>query len=72
MVSVQKKKGENNEAVFRRFGRMVMDEDIQTEVRERQFYMKPSQVRKEKEKNRGKVKRKPMRRTMNTFTRSNS
>lgn len=58
MVQVTKKKGENNEAVFRRFGRMVIEEDLATLVREGLFYVKPSQVRKEKEKNRGKRKRK--------------
>jgi ribosomal protein S21 len=57
MVTVHKKKGENNDAIFRRFGRLVIDEDLQNEFRERMFYMKPSQVRKEKEKNRGKNRR---------------
>jgi ribosomal protein S21 len=58
MVQVIKKKGENNEAVFRRFGRIVNEEDLTNVVRERLFYVKPSQVRKEKEKNRKKRKRK--------------
>ena len=57
MVKIIKKKGENNEAVFRKFGRLVIEEDIQKDVRERMHYVKPSQVRKEKEKNRGKRKR---------------
>jgi ribosomal protein S21 len=57
MVFVQKKKGENNESLFRRFGRTVYEEDIQQEARDRRFYLKPSQVRKEKEKNRGKSRR---------------
>lgn len=57
MVTVVKKKGENNEAIFRKFGRLIMEEDLATEVRGRMFYIKPSQVRKEREKNRGKRKR---------------
>lgn len=58
MVTVVKKKGENNETVFRKFGRIIIDENLQEEIRGRLFYIKPSQVRKEKEKNRGKRKRK--------------
>jgi len=57
MVTVVKKKGENNEALFRKFGRIIIDENLQEEIRGRLFYIKPSQVRKEKEKNRGKRKR---------------
>lgn len=57
MVTVVKKKGENNEALFRKFGRIIIDENLQEEIRGRLFYIKPSQIRKEKEKNRGKRKR---------------
>lgn len=60
MVTVIKKKGENNETLFRKFTRIIIDERLQDEFRERQFYVKPSQVRKEKEKN-----RKPKRRKQN-------
>jgi ribosomal protein S21 len=68
MVTIVKKKGENNEALFRKFGRLVMEENLQDEVRGRMYYIKPSQVRKEKEKMRGKrprarVGRPPTRRT---------
>ena len=58
MVTVVKKKGENNEALFRKFGRIIIDENLQEEFRGRLFYIKPSQIRKEKEKNRGKRRRK--------------
>jgi ribosomal protein S21 len=57
MVTVVKKKGENNEALFRKFGRIIIDENLQEEFRGRLFYIKPSQIRKEKEKNRGKRRR---------------
>ena len=60
MVTVIKKKGENNETLFRKFTRIIIDERLQDEFRERQLYVKPSQVRKEKEKN-----RKPKRRKQN-------
>lgn len=58
MVTVVKKKGENNEAIFRKFTRIYIDEKMQDDLRERMFYVKPSQVRKEKEKNRKKTHRK--------------
>lgn len=58
MVTVIKKKGENNEAIFRKFSRIIIDEKLSEEFRERMFFVKPSQVRKEKEKNRKKRRRK--------------
>lgn len=60
MVTVIKKKGENNEAVMRRFTRIYIDSKLQDQVREGLFFIKPSQIRKEKEKN-----RKPKRRKQN-------
>lgn len=57
MVTVVKKKGENNEALFRRFGRLVVEEELPDQYREGLYYMRPSQERKEKEKNRGKKRR---------------
>ncbi|MCX7996920.1 MAG: 30S ribosomal protein S21 [Patescibacteria group bacterium] len=57
MVQIVKKKGENNETLFRKFTRAVVDEKIQDDVRESLFYIKPSQIRKEKEKNRKKRRR---------------
>jgi ribosomal protein S21 len=58
MVTVIKKKGENNETLFRKFTRIIIDEKLQDDFRERMFYVKPSQVRKEKEKNRNPKRRK--------------
>ena len=58
MVTVTKKKGQSNETLFRDFNKLSMIERIADEVREGMFYTKPSQVRKEKEKNRKKKRRK--------------
>ena len=52
MVVMVKKKGETKDALFRKFTRSYIDEDIMNEVRERQFYKKPSLRRKEEEKER--------------------
>ncbi|MBI2051749.1 30S ribosomal protein S21 [Candidatus Roizmanbacteria bacterium] len=52
MVVVVKKQGDTKDSIFRKFTRMFIDEDIVTEVRKKQFYKKPSLVRKEKEKER--------------------
>jgi len=52
MVYVSRKKGDSIDNMFRRFTRSFIDEDIVTEVRKRQFYKKPSLVRKEEEKER--------------------
>ena len=61
MVVLIKKKGETKDAMFRKFSRAFMDENILDEVRERQFYKKPSLKRKEEEKERLKNKhRRPM------------
>lgn len=54
MVVVNKKKGQTKEAMFRQFTRAFIDENIVEEIRSRMFYKKPSLVRKEKEKERGK------------------
>jgi len=58
MVFITRKKGESKESLFRKFTRTFIDEDIVTEVRNKLFYKKPSLVRKEKEKERGKNKSK--------------
>ncbi len=58
MVTVIKKKGQNNETLFREFGRLSANDEFAKLLRERMFYTKPSQVRKEKEKNRKKKRRK--------------
>ena len=52
MVVVTKKKGESKESAFRKFTRMFIQEDIVDEVRSRMYYKRPSQERKEEEKER--------------------
>ncbi|MDA1317249.1 MAG: 30S ribosomal protein S21 [bacterium] len=54
MVVVTKKKGDSNENMFRKFTRLYIDGKVVDEVRERMFYKRPSQVRKEEEKERRK------------------
>ena len=57
MVLVNKKKGESKDSMFRKFTRMFIDEDIVDDVRSKLFYKKPSLLRKEKEKELLKSKR---------------
>lgn len=52
MVLVTRKKGESKDSMFRKFTRDFIEEDIVTQVRQKQFYKKPSLVRKEEEKER--------------------
>ncbi|QQS43546.1 30S ribosomal protein S21 [Candidatus Roizmanbacteria bacterium] len=54
MVVVKKKKGESKDSMFRKFTRMFIQEDIVDEVRSRMYYKRPSQERKEQEKERSK------------------
>ena len=58
MVYFNKKKGETKEALFRKFTRSFIDEDIVGEVRKKLFYKKPSLKRKEEEKERMKSRSK--------------
>ena len=57
MVVVSKKKGETKDAMFRKFSRTVVEENVVDEVRKKLFYKKPSTLRKEKEKENLKKKR---------------
>jgi ribosomal protein S21 len=54
MIVVIKRKGESKESLFRKFTKNFIDEKIIEEVRDKLFYKKPSLVRKEREKTRGK------------------
>ncbi|HRN69920.1 MAG TPA: 30S ribosomal protein S21 [Candidatus Woesebacteria bacterium] len=58
MVLVKKKKGENKDAIFKKFTKLFIEEEIVDEVRKRQYRKKPSQVRKEEEKERAKRRKK--------------
>ncbi len=70
MVVVKRNKGESSESVWRKFGKINYEENLVDELRARKYYKKPSLVRKEEEKMRGKRKvvkvRKPFRRPTTT------
>lgn len=57
MVVVTRAKGDSSDAVWRKFGRLNYEENLLDELRDRKYYKKPSLVRKEKLKNRGKKRR---------------
>ncbi|MBI4004623.1 30S ribosomal protein S21 [Candidatus Roizmanbacteria bacterium] len=52
MVVITRKKGESKDAMFRKFTKTFIEENIVDDVRKRLFYKKPSLARKEKEKER--------------------
>lgn len=52
MVVVTKRKGETKDALFRKFSKTFVEENVVEEVRKKLFYKKPSLLRKEKEKER--------------------
>ena len=52
MVVIFKKKGETKDAIFRKFSRMIMDENIVDELRKKQYYKKPSLRLKDEAKER--------------------
>jgi ribosomal protein S21 len=58
MVIVTKKGGESKDSMFRKFTKMVIEENVVDEVRNKLFYKKPSILRKEKEKERAQKKHK--------------
>lgn len=46
MVHVKKMPGDSDDTLIRKFSRKVLDEGIINEVRQRQFYLKPSLAKK--------------------------
>lgn len=52
MVVMTKRKGETKDALFRKFSKAFVEENVVEEVRKKLFYKKPSLLRKEKEKER--------------------
>jgi ribosomal protein S21 len=54
---IRAKKDEPAMSVIRRFKKQVMQDQILKEVKKKEFYMKPSQVRKEKKKEWERAKR---------------
>jgi len=49
MVVVKRSHGESDESLIRKFSRMVVNEGILHEAKRRQFYLKPSLARKQKQ-----------------------
>lgn len=47
-IVVKAKKDESTDSIIRKFKKKVLNEDILTEVRKREFHMSPSVIRKEK------------------------
>lgn len=56
MVVVTKKKGESKDSIFRKFTKIFIEENIVEDLRKKQFYKKPSLVRREEEKERIKAR----------------
>jgi ribosomal protein S21 len=54
---VRAKKDEHNDSVIRRFKKQVLVDQILTELKKRDYYIKPSQIRKEKKKEIERLKR---------------
>jgi len=49
-IIVKAKKDDRNEDLIRRFKKKVIQDQVLTEIKKREFYKKPSQIRKEKKK----------------------
>lgn len=47
-IVVKAKKDESTDSIIRKFKKKVLNEDILTEVRKREFHQSPSVIRKEK------------------------
>jgi ribosomal protein S21 len=59
MVVVKKMPGDSDEALIRKFSRKVMAEGILQDAKRREFYLKPSQARKQKIQDERRMKRMP-------------
>jgi len=59
MVIVKKMPGDSDEALIRKFSRKVMAEGILQDAKRREFYLKPSQARKQKIQDERRMKRMP-------------
>jgi ribosomal protein S21 len=59
MVFITKRKGDTKDSILRKFTKTFIEEDIVNELRDKQYYKKPSRLKKEKEKERlrGKYRR---------------
>lgn len=50
MVFVKAQPGDTSDALIRKFTRKVLNEGILQDLKKREFYQKPAEVRKEKKK----------------------
>ena len=66
MVVIYKKKGETKDAIFRKFSRMFMDENIVDELRKKQYYKKPSLRMRDEAKERIRLRAKRRRFALST------
>jgi small subunit ribosomal protein S21 len=57
MVVVKKMPGDSDDSLIRKFSRKVMAEGILQEAKRRQFYLKPSQARKQEKQDARRAKR---------------
>ncbi|MFA6005944.1 MAG: 30S ribosomal protein S21 [Patescibacteria group bacterium] len=57
MVSVKIAKGQSKDSSFRKFTKLVLEEGIVEEVRDRMFYKSPSLIKKEQSKELAKRRR---------------
>ena len=57
MVVVKKMPGDSDDALIRKFSRKVMSEGILQEAKRREFYLKPSQAKKQKEQDERRARR---------------
>ena len=56
MVVIQKKKGVNVDTLLKRFNKITKEENIAFDVSKKKFFMKPSLMRKEKRKEKLRVR----------------
>jgi small subunit ribosomal protein S21 len=57
MVVVKKMPGDSDDSLIRKFSRKVMAEGILQEAKRREFYLKPSQARKQEKQDARRAKR---------------
>ena len=57
MVVVKKMPGDSDEALIRKFSRKVINEGILQEAKRREFYLKPSLARKQKQEDARRMKK---------------
>ncbi len=57
MVFVKKMQGDTDDALIRKFSRKVLSEGILQEAKRREFYLKPSLARKQKQEDARRAKK---------------